>query len=341
MKLLITGGCGFIGTNAAIYFSRKGWKIVVVDNLSRRGSEINAALLLNKNNIKLFTNVDIVERFARELILQEKPDVIIHAAAQVAVTTSVKTPLFDFEVNARGTLNMLEAVRSLAKKPIFIFTSTNKVYGEMENVSILEKPNRYEYEETPLGISESQNVDFHSPYGCSKGCADQYVRDYFRIYGLPTIVFRQSCIYGMHQFGVVDQGWVSYLTMLALFGKPVTIYGNGKQVRDLLFMGDLNIAFDMAINCINKTAGQIYNIGGGKDNAFSLIDFLNHLERVIKKKIDPIFSDWRPGDQKVYISDIRKAKNDFGWEPKINFDLGFSKMLNWIKDNEQVLKKFV
>lgn len=341
MKMLITGGCGFIGTNAAIFFADKGWEVVAVDNLSRKGSEINAILLASKDNIKLFTGVSIEQNSAQSLIFQEKPDVIIHTAAQVAVTTSVENPIFDFEVNAKGTLNVLEAARSLSKKPIFIFTSTNKVYGGMENVGILEKTDRYEYYGMPFGVSENQNVDFHSPYGCSKGCADQYVRDYFRIYGLPTIVFRQSCIYGLNQFGVVDQGWVSYLTMSALFGKPIAVYGNGKQVRDLLFMDDLSRAFELAIDNINKTAGQIYNIGGGQDNTLSLLQFLLSLEKRIGKKIIFSFNEWRPGDQKVYISDIRKAKKDFGWEPKFNFSLGFSKMFNWIKENEKTLKKFV
>lgn len=341
MKMLITGGCGFIGTNTAIFFSNKGWKIVIVDNLSRRGSEINAALLSGKDNIRLITNVNIEQKSAQDLIFQEKPNVIIHAAAQVAVTTSVENPIFDFEVNAKGTLNMLEAARPLSKKPIFIFTSTNKVYGGMENVGILEKTDHYEYYGMPFGVSEGQNVDFHSPYGCSKGCADQYVRDYFRIYDLPTIVFRQSCIYGPNQFGVVDQGWVSYLTMSALFGKPIVVYGDGKQVRDLLFMNDLSKAFELAINNINKTAGQIYNIGGGPNNSVSLLKFLLFLEKKMDKKIIFDFNDWRPGDQKVYISDIRKAKKDFEWEPEFSFDAGFEKMFNWIRDNERMLRKFV
>lgn len=342
MKLLITGGCGFIGTNTAVYFANKGWEIVVVDNLSRKGSEINAVLLSSKKNkIKLFTNVNIEEKFAQELIVKEEPDVIIHAGAQVAVTSSIKNPSLDFEINAKGTLNMLEGARSLSKKPIFIFTSTNKVYGEMKNIDIIEKPTHYKYEKIPFGVSEDQNIDFHSPYGCSKGCADQYVRDYFRIYGLPTVVFRQSCIYGLNQFGVVDQGWVSYLTMSALFGKVINVYGDGKQVRDLLFMDDLNRAFELAISNINKTAGQIYNIGGGPNNAVSLLEFLDFLKKKIGRKINFIFDEWRPGDQKIYISDIRKAKNDFGWDPEFSLNDGFEKMLGWIKKNEQLLRNFI
>jgi len=341
MKLLITGGCGFVGANTAMRFVNNGWEVVVIDNLSRKGSEVNAKLLSDRYGIRLITDVDIVKSAIKKTIINEKPEVIIHAAAQVAVTTSVEDPEFDFEVNAKGTLNVLEAARFLTKKPIFIFTSTNKVYGGMEKVSISEDDMRYKYSQMPFGVSENQNIDFHSPYGCSKGCAEQYVRDYFRIYGLPTIVFRQSCIYGLHQFGVVDQGWVSYLTMSAFFGKPINIYGDGKQVRDLLFMDDLSAAFQLAIENIDKTAGQIYNIGGGRKNTLSLREFLGILEEKIGKKIKFKFNKWRHGDQKVYISDIRKAENDFRWKPVYDFNVGFNKMFDFIETNKEALKDFV
>ena len=342
MKILITGGCGFIGINLALYFLKKGCEVIVIDNLSRKGSELNAKLLAKENKtkrIKLVVGADVTRDFniLQSLICDDKVDVIIHTAAQVAVTSSVADPVFDFDINARGTLNILEAARSSPEKPIFIYTSTNKVYGKMEDIKVKEKKTRYEYKNKPYGISELQNLDFHSPYGCSKGCADQYVRDYYRIYGLSTIVFRQSCIYGRHQFGIVDQGWISYLTMSALFEKPITIYGNGKQVRDVLFMDDLGRAFELAIKNIDKTKGQIYNIGGGPAYTVSLLEFICLLEKMLSRKVEIEFADWRPGDQKIYISDIRKARRDFNWKPKIGLVQGLKKMIEWTEKNKAAL----
>ncbi|MFH1956613.1 MAG: SDR family NAD(P)-dependent oxidoreductase [Patescibacteria group bacterium] len=340
MKILITGGCGFIGTNTALYFAEKGHKVIVMDNLSRKGSEINAELL--KRNKKIFFKcADIESDFNSLMFFIDDIDVVIHAAAQVAVTSSVTDPVSDFEINSRGTLNILEAARKAIKKPIVIFTSTNKVYGEMKDVELTEEENRYTYKDKHFGIPEEQNLDFHSPYGCSKGCADQYVRDYYRIYGLPTVVFRQSCIYGLHQFGIVDQGWVSFLTMSALFDKPIIIFGDGKQVRDVLFMDDLSRAFEKAILFINKTKGRIYNIGGGPENTISVIGLISILSEILGKKIDPTFADWRSGDQKVYISDIRKAEKEFSWKPEASFKEGFDLMLEWIRQNEKILKEFI
>lgn len=342
MKILITGGCGFIGTNLALYFLKKGCEVIVIDNLSRKGSELNAKLLVKENKtkrIKLVVGADVARDFntLQSLICDDKVDVIIHTAAQVAVTSSVADPVFDFDINAKGTLNVLEAARSSPKKPIFIYTSTNKVYGKMEDIKVKEKKTRYWYKNKPYGISELQNLNFHSPYGCSKGCADQYVRDYYRIYDFPTIVFRQSCIYGLHQFGIVDQGWISYLTISALFEKPIIIYGNGKQVRDVLFMDDLGKAFELAIKNIDKTKGQIYNIGGGPAYTVSLLEFICLLEKMLSRRIEIEFTDWRPGDQKVYISDIRKAKRDFNWKPKTDLVQGLKKMIEWIEKNKAAL----
>lgn len=301
MKILITGGCGFIGTNAVLYFLKMGYEVIVIDNLSRRGSLVNARLLRQKANksgkLEVVAACDVDEKFysLRNFLCDRNVDVILHAAAQVAVTNSVIDPVRDFEINASGTLNVLEAVRSLEKRPIVIFTSTNKVYGGMEDIAVIEQESRYCYKEKPLGISEKQLLDFHSPYGCSKGSADQYVRDYYRIYNLPTVVFRQSCIYGPRQFGVVDQGWISFLTASAFFGRPVTIYGDGKQVRDILFIDDLNRAFELAIKNIAKTKGQIYNIGGGYRNTVSILEIISILERLFSRKIEINFSAWRPG----------------------------------------------
>ena len=259
-------------------------------------------------------------------------DLILHLAGQVAVTSSVIDPITDFETNARGTLNILESVRLSGHNPIFIYSSTNKVYGALEDIAVTESTTRYVFNTLRFGVAETRGLDFHSPYGCSKGAADQYVRDYSRIYGLNTVVFRQSCIYGPHQHGVEDQGWVAWFMIALSQGKQLTIYGNGKQVRDLLHIDDLLSAYDAAARHIKTTKGQIYNIGGGPKNTLSIWhEFKPLLERLYKRTITPKFSDWRPGDQPIYISDIRKAKKDFGWLPKTNVSTGIQSLFHWIQ----------
>jgi CDP-paratose 2-epimerase len=267
-----------------------------------------------------------------------KADIVFHFAAQVAVTTSVVDPREDFEINALGTFNVLEAIRQSGNKPIVLYSSTNKVYGGMEHVKIVERNGEYDYENLPLGVSESEQLDFHSPYGCSKGTADQYMIDYSRIYGLRTVVFRQSCIYGYRQFGVEDQGWVAHFTISALFDRPLTIYGDGKQVRDVLFIDDLVHAYDSAIKKIDVTAGKAYNIGGGPNKKMSLLNLIAYLEKFFGKKLTYSFSNWRPGDQRVFVCDIRKAKNDFGWEPKIDVEEGVRLLAAWVKENKEEFK---
>lgn len=338
MKILITGGAGFIGSNAAAYFSQKGNDVIIFDNLSRNGSKKNL-LWLKKIGA---TNLKIVEgdiRFDTKKLasLVSDADLILHLAGQVAVTTSVQNPKEDFDINALGTLNLLEAVRLSGNNPILIYSSTNKVYGGLEDVDVKEENARYSFKKLEYGISEERNLDFHSPYGCSKGAADQYVRDYSRIYDLNTIVFRQSCIYGPRQFGVEDQGWVAWFIIALTKGKEITIYGNGKQVRDLLYVDDLILAYEMAAKNIKKTKGQIYNVGGGKANTISIwFDFKPLLENLFKKSITSKFSQWRPGDQPIYISDIRKAKKDFGWKPKVTVEQGIKKLFMWINANKEL-----
>ena len=336
MKMLITGGCGFIGSNAADYFSKKGHDVTVLDNLSRKGSEINLAWLKEKHPEIDFIKADV--RYDQNKLDKsiEGKDVVLHFAAQVAVTTSVADPREDFDINALGTFNVLEAIRNSKSKPILTYSSTNKVYGGMEDIKTHEANGRYEYVDFPKGIPENRILDFHSPYGCSKGCADQYVRDYARIYGLKTVVFRQSCIYGYRQFGVEDQGWVAWFTIASLFNKKLTIYGDGKQVRDVLFIDDLVKAYESAIKNIKKTSGQVYNIGGGHNNQMSLLELISFLEKFFKKKIEFKFDDWRPGDQPVFVCDISKAKNDFGWEPKTNVSEGVKKLAGWVKENKEL-----
>ncbi|MDO8510144.1 MAG: SDR family NAD(P)-dependent oxidoreductase [bacterium] len=340
--MLITGGAGFIGTNAAAYFAKKGYQVIAVDNLSRNGSVYNRDWLLSEcpNGERIvFEHVDVVTDAERLGALVSEADVIIHAAGQVAVTTSVEQPLYDFEINVRGTLNVLEAARRSSRKPFVIFTSTNKVYGGLERLVFLEKETRYEIPSLPRGISEECQLDFFSPYGCSKGAADQYVRDYSRIYDLPTVVFRQSCIYGERQFGIVDQGWVSYLAALALTDRPITVFGDGKQVRDLLNISDLCRAFELAIAKKEIVRGKIYNMGGGAKRALSVGEFLKFLENKLARPLNIHFADWRPGDQKVFIADTTRAKEDFGWEPLISFEDGFTILHEWLVANHDLLEK--
>lgn len=336
MKILITGGCGFIGSNTADYFLKKGHDVVVLDDLSRKGTPLNLDWLKSNHAGIKFIKADI--RNDQKVLEQavEGKDVVLHFAAQVAVTTSVANPREDFDINALGTFNVLEAIRKSRSKPILIFSSTNKVYGGMENIKIHEKDGRYAYVDLPNGISEEAGLDFHSPYGCSKGCADQYVRDYSRIYGLKTVVFRQSCIYGYRQFGVEDQGWVAWFTIATLFNQPLIIYGDGKQVRDVLFIEDLINAYELAIKNIDKTSGQVYNIGGGPQNQMSLLELIKYLEKEFNKKIQYSFAEWRPGDQPVFVCDISKTKRDFGWEPHINTEEGVKKLAKWVQENKEL-----
>ncbi len=335
---LITGGAGFIGSNYASRCISRGDKIVIFDNLSRAGSKRNLAWLeqtYGKGSFDLIVG-DVRDATAIQTAARNA-NKILHLAAQVAVTTSVTDPRNDFEVNAQGTFNTLEAARLSGNKPGFLFSSTNKVYGGMENVRVVEKETRYDYADLPEGASEEQLLDFHSPYGCSKGCGDQYVRDYSRIYDLPTVVFRQSCIYGLSQFGGEDQGWVAWFVIAAITGRPISIYGDGKQVRDILFVEDLCEAYDAAFQRMPQIGGQVFNIGGGRKNTISIwMEFKPILEKLLGKKIETTSGDWRPGDQPVFISDIRKANKLLNWNPKVGAEEGISRLFNWVKENKDL-----
>lgn len=337
-RLLITGGAGFIGSNLAADFSSRGYLVTIFDNFVRLGTAENASWLKSKFPKLLIIKGDIRDKNSIEKAV-EKQEIIFHMAAQVAVTTSVTDPRTDFEINALGTFNLLEAARKLPYKPILVFASTNKVYGGMEDIIIVEKRTRYDYRDMPYGISETRQLDFHSPYGCSKGAADQYVRDYGRIYGIPTVVLRQSCIYGPRQFGIEDQGWLAWFIIAATYGKQITIYGDGKQVRDVLFIDDLVKLFEITVEKIDKAAGKIYNIGGGWQNTMSVWnEFYPHLARLFGRKINVNFAPWRPGDQKIYVSDIRLVEKDLGWKPKIGVKSGIEKLFNWVQDNKNLFK---
>jgi len=335
---LITGGAGFIGSNYASRCISRGDKIVIFDNLSRAGSKRNLAWLeqtYGKGSFELIVG-DVRDAAAIQAAARNASN-ILHLAAQVAVTTSVTDPRNDFEINAQGTFNTLEAARLSGNKPGFLFSSTNKVYGGMENVRVVEKETRYDYADLPEGASEEQLLDFHSPYGCSKGSGDQYVRDYARIYDLPTVVFRQSCIYGLRQFGVEDQGWVAWFVIAAITGRSISIYGDGKQVRDILFVEDLCDAYDAAFQRLPQIGGQVFNIGGGRKNTISIwMEFKPILEKLLGKKIETTSGDWRPGDQPVFISDIRKANKLLNWNPRVGVEEGISRLFTWVKENKDL-----
>ena len=337
-KIVITGGAGFIGCNAADFFAKKCGKVVVLDDFSRRGSAQNAEWLKKRHKNIEVVKADIVKDNAVLAKAVKGSDAVYHFAAQVAVTTSVENPRRDFEINALGTFNVLEAARKNADGAAFFTASTNKVYGGMEGIKIVERNNRYEYADCPKGISEEMQLDFHSPYGCSKGCADQYTRDYARIYGMNTVVFRQSCIYGQRQFGIEDQGWVAWFAIASALGKKLTIYGDGKQVRDVLYVGDLITAYDMANEKISGIRGQVFNIGGGPKNTMSLLELLAYLEEFYGKKIDVRYGKWRPGDQQVFVSDISKAKTAFGWEPKTSAKQGVRLLYKWVIENREMFE---
>lgn len=335
---LITGGAGFIGSNYVHRLLGRGENVTIYDNLIRVGASKNLAWLeksFGKNGSRL-----VVGDVADAALLRETAkdaDVIVHLAGQVAVTTSVTHPREDFEANALGTFNALEAARASGRNPVFIYASTNKVYGGMEDVALAEDPTRWRYAHLEHGCPETQPLDFHSPYGCSKGAGDQYVRDYARIYGLPTVVMRQSCIYGPRQFGVEDQGWVAWFVIAAVLGRPITIYGDGKQVRDVLHVNDLLDAYDTAIENIDVAAGRVYNIGGGPQNVMSVwAEFGPMLENLLGEKIEVARGDWRPGDQKVFYADIRKAERELGWKPEIGVEEGVQRLFEWVKENKDL-----
>ena len=337
-QYLITGGAGFIGSNYVYRLLSRGEKVTIYDNLPRAGAARNLEWLKDSFGEKAFdVVVEDVRNAQRIAETAKRSDVIVHLAGQVAVTTSVVNPRDDFESNALGTFNVMEAARLSGRNPIVLYASTNKVYGGMDDVELLEEPTRWRYKDLINGCPETQPVDFHSPYGVSKGTGDQYVRDYARMYGLPTVVLRQSCIYGTRQFGIEDQGWVAWFIIAALTEKPITVYGDGKQVRDILFIDDLLDAYDLAIEKIDVAKGQIYNIGGGPDNVMSIWkEFAPKLEKLLGESIEVARGDWRPGDQRVFYADIRKAEKELGWKPKVNVDEGIERLFKWVKENKEL-----
>jgi CDP-paratose 2-epimerase len=334
-KVIITGGAGFIGCHAAAHFRRAGAHVVVVDNLRRRGCKANLVWLRDQG-VEDFVKADVANADAMNDLMTQHADAdaVLHLAAQVAVTSSVNDPRADFEANALGTFNLLEAVRLAAGGgPAFLYASTNKVYGRLDHIRVVRRQDRYAYEDLPRGVDEFEPLDFHSPYGCSKGASDQYVLDYARIYNMKTVSFRQSCIYGTRQFGAEDQGWVAWFCIAALTGQPLTIYGDGRQVRDLLWVSDLIECYARALERIDEICGQAFNIGGGPGNTLSLLELVERIEGRLGRRLEPAFADWRPGDQPVFVADIGKAEGLLGWAPKVGVAEGLDRLLDWVDDH--------
>lgn len=347
MTILVTGGAGFVGSHVVEHYANLGKDVIVFDDLSRVDilgvNQKNALHNWNylKNN---YSNIGLIKGDVREsnevIKVSKEAEIIIHTAAQVAVTSSVRDPKTDFEINAIGTFNVLEAARKSETNPTIIYCSTNKVYGSNVNkIKVLEEKTRYLFEANFKGsIPETFPVDLceHTPYGCSKLVGDLYTQEYAKIYGLKTAVFRMSCIYGPRQFGVEDQGWVAWFTIATITKKPLTIYGDGKQVRDILYIKDLVNAFDSFLQRKNQLSGEVFNIGGGPENTISLLELLSLLEQLTGTRSKITFSDWRPSDQKVYISNISKAKEKLRWNPRVSPKEGVEKLVDWVLKNKRL-----
>lgn len=339
--VVITGGAGFIGTNLAHRLLSQGERVIVFDNLSRGGVENNLRWLTATHRGKLQVEIADVRDLAAVGRVLSGASAVFHLAAQTAVTTSMTDPEQDFDVNARGTLNVLEVLRTSPNPPPLVFTSTNKVYGDLADVTLRETDVRYEPEDLATqrdGISERRSISFHTPYGCSKGTADQYVLEYARNYQLPATVFRMSCIYGPHQMGTEDQGWVAHFVRRALESELVSIYGDGKQVRDLLFVEDLVDAFLLARKNIDRVQGEAFNIGGSPKHAASLLEVIQHI-RELHGRCDVAFDEWRPSDQRYYVSDTRKFHAATGWEPRTDIAHGIERLYDWAAEQRKAPRK--
>ena len=337
-QIVVTGGAGFLGTNLAQALVQRGDDVLIFDDLSRLHVRENVSWLQHHGNRISMRVADVRDEEAVADAVRGAR-AVIHLAAQVAVTTSVDDPVTDFEVNARGTLNVLEAVRRHAPNAPLLFASTNKVYGKLLPIEALERDGlRYMPREPQYasGFDESTPLSLYSPYGCSKGSADQYVIDYSRIYGLKTAVFRMSCLYGPHQFGNEDQGWVAHFLISALRGEPISIYGDGNQVRDVLEVGDAVRAYLLALDEIDAISGSVFNLGGGPENTLSLRELLRAIEKMEGRAPEVSFHDWRPGDQPWYVSDTRALTGATGWQAQVNVDAGLKRLRDWLIESSVV-----
>ena len=340
MNALITGGCGFVGSNLAAYLLDKGEKVTVFDNLSRHGASANLTWLRTlstaEHNPVTFIHGDVRNAFDVESVVKEiRPDVIFHLAGQVAMTTSMQSPRRDFEINVLGSINVLEAVRQYLPKTAIIYASSNKVYGNLDHLDLVEVETRYQPRTLTQGVDESVAIEFHTPYGCSKGAADQYMLDYARGFGLNTVVFRHSTIYGGRQFATFDQGWVGWFCRQALEAQqdparePFTVSGDGKQVRDLLHVSDAVRCYVAAYEHIDAARGQAFNIGGGIENSMSLLELLNFLEDRLSLKLNYKHLPWRQSDQKFFVADNSKAARLINWIPRTTREQGLETVIDW------------
>lgn len=330
--ILITGGAGFVGSNLADALLRDGERVIVADNFSRAGVEKNAAWLKERHGKRVRIETVDVRDAERVRLLVAEAKQVFHLAAQVAVTTSLEDPALDLQTNVLGTFHVLEAARAMRRPPAVLFTSTNKVYGGMEHVPVELSGGAYRYADGRRGITEDEPLDFHSPYGCSKGAADQYVRDYARIFGLPTVVFRMSCVYGTRQFGTEDQGWVAHFARALYGAEPITIYGDGCQVRDILWVDDLVRAMRLAMERVDTVSGSVFNMGGGLGNAVSVRGVVERLREITGRDVPIHVADWRPGDQRVYVSDTALAERVLGWKPTTPWRAGLERLVEWLHE---------
>ncbi len=337
MKYLITGGCGFIGSNLASEVLKRGEELVVFDNLFRYGSGQNLEWLKKQGKFTYYPydirNTNDVET----VIKKEKPNVVFHLAGQVAMTTSIENPRLDFEINALGTFNLLDAIRKYCPEAMVMYSSTNKVYGDFAHLTFEETPSRYVCKEYPNGFPEDYPLDFHSPYGCSKGSADQYLLDFYRIYGLKTVVFRHSSMYGGNQHATVDQGWIGWFVEKAVEIKNktnkelFTISGNGKQVRDVLYADDVVNLYFKSVEHIEQAKGQVFNIGGGIENSLSLLELFSLLEKILNIKMEYKQLPFRQSDQLVFVANNEKAEKLLQWKPLMSSEKGIEKMVEWVE----------
>ncbi len=338
-KWLVTGGAGFIGANVTQALAARGVHVVAIDNVSRPSAPLNVDWLKQEvGDAFALVVADVRDAAAVESVFaaNSDADVVLHLAGQVAVTTSVADPREDFESNALGTFNVLEAARQFVPEAVFLNAATNKVYGQLERHRVEERETRYVDLDYPHGVPETCPLDPHSPYGCSKAAADAYAVDYARIYGLRTISLRQSCIYGPRQFGIEDQGWVAWFAIAARLGLPVTLYGNGKQVRDLLHVDDLIALYMRAAERADVCAGRAYNVGGGPANSLSLLELLDRLDDVNVSYAAP-----RAGDQRVFVADVSRARDELGWEPSVSIDDGVPALLAWVDSNADLVARLL
>lgn len=339
MRVLITGGAGFIGSATSRYFIGAGHQVAILEDFSRPGSRANLQWVEQNGVPDVYEGSVADSAFVVDCFSDFRPDAIIHLAAQVAVTKSVEDPRTDFETNAIGTFNLLEAMRTRAPLSRLIFASTNKVYGDLEYLSLVEGESRYLFPPGTRGIDELTPLDFHSPYGCSKGSADAYVSDYSRIWGLNTTVLRQSCIFGTRQFGIEDQGWIAWFVIAALVGRDIKIFGNGKQVRDALWVNDLVRLYERLLLNGSWSIGQVFNVGGGPANTLSVLELLDEISDRVGRPVDHEFFEARQGDQKIFVSDNSKVKKELGWEPKISVKQGLGEVFDWVSMNHGLIEK--